>query len=313
VYVEPVIEDGGYKFTVNVGKPKDAETAKNGTKLSRGANFRCLMSGTPIASDYIKAEGKAGRMGVRLMAIAAEGERERVYLRPSEAMEAVARQAESAWKPDVVISGSTQYLGVKPYGMEQYSQLFTDRQLVALSTFSNLVHDVLDHVKRDALAAGLHDEGKALASGGIGTNAYGDAVVAILALAVDKAADYWSTVCFWHNGAAHQKIVNTFSRQAIAMSWDFAEGNPFSRSSGHFLRFVSLIAEVLDFAVPARPPGRAEQEEATQLLSGSSSVISTDPPYFDNVPYADLSDFFYVWLRHTLGADQPPAREYRTS
>ena len=100
-YVEPVIEDGGYRFTVKVGKPKDAEAAKNGTKLSRGANFRCLMSGTPIAGDYIKAEGKAGRMGARLMAIVAEGERGRVYLAPTPEMEAVARKAKPEWKPEV--------------------------------------------------------------------------------------------------------------------------------------------------------------------------------------------------------------------
>ncbi len=125
-YVEPVIEDGGYRFTVKVGKPKDAESAKSGTKLAR-ANFRCLLSGVPISGVYIKAEGKAGRMGARLMAIVAEGDRGRIYLPPTEAMEAVALQAKPEWKPDVVISGSTQYLGVKPYEIEQFSQLFTDR------------------------------------------------------------------------------------------------------------------------------------------------------------------------------------------
>ena len=299
-FVEPIIEDGGYTFRVNVGKPKNAEAAKNGTKLSRGANFQCVVSGTPIAGDYIKAEGKAGRMGARLMAVAAEGERERVYLSPTVVMEAIARTANPEWKPDVVISGSTQYLGVKPYGMEEFAQLFTDRQLVALTTLANLVLEVREMVTRDGLAAGRADDGTPLEPGGKGATAYGDAVQAILALAVDKSADYWSTVCFWHNGAAHQKIVNTFSRQAIAMSWDFAEGNPFSTSSGHFLRFVSLICEVLDFAVPANPLGHAAQHDATRPHSVSSVVVSTDPPYFDNVPYADLSDFFYVWLRRSL-------------
>ena len=137
-----MIEGGGYRFTVRVGKPKDAEVAKNGTKLSRGANFQCLMSGTPIAGDYIKAEGKRGQMGARLMAIVVEGKGGRVYLPPTGAMEAVALQARPGWKPDVGISGSTQYIGVKPYGMEQFSQLFTDRQLVALTTYSDLVQEV---------------------------------------------------------------------------------------------------------------------------------------------------------------------------
>ncbi|HVZ33148.1 MAG TPA: DUF1156 domain-containing protein, partial [Polyangiaceae bacterium] len=127
-YVEPVIENGGYRFTVKVGKPKNGERAKRGTKLARGANFECVMSSTPISGDYIKAEGKAGRMGARMMAIVAEGERGRVYLAPTPEHEAAARKAKPEWKPEVTISGSTQYLGVKPYGMDRFDQLFTDRQ-----------------------------------------------------------------------------------------------------------------------------------------------------------------------------------------
>jgi putative DNA methylase len=149
-YVEPVIESGGYRFSVKVGKPKDAETAKNGTKLARGANFQCVMSGTPIAGDYIKAEGKGGRMGARSIAIVAESDRGRVYLSPTATIETVAQQARPEWKPEATISGSTQYLGVKPYGMEQSSQLFTDRKLVALTTFSDLVLEAREQVKRDA-------------------------------------------------------------------------------------------------------------------------------------------------------------------
>ena len=151
-YVEPVIENGGYRFTVKVGKPKDAEAAKNGTKLSRGANFRCLMSGTPIAGDYIKAEGKAGRMGARLMAIVAEGERGRVYLPPTPEMEAVARAGEAG----VEAGGRDAPAGAQDfacgnYGMTTWSDLFTPRQLVALTTFSDLVQEARERVQRDAL------------------------------------------------------------------------------------------------------------------------------------------------------------------
>src|SRR2546427_8347475 len=103
-YVEPVIEGGGYRFTAKMGKPRATETTKNGTKLSRGANFQCLMSGTPIASEHIYTEANAGRMGARLMAIVAEGEPGRVYLPPTEEMEAVARQAKPECKPDVAMT-----------------------------------------------------------------------------------------------------------------------------------------------------------------------------------------------------------------
>jgi len=282
---------------VKVGKPKDAEEAKKGTKLGRGANFRCLMSGAPVTGDYIKAEGKAGRMGARLMAIVAEGERGRIYLPPIEAMELVARQAKPEWKPDLMISGSTQYLGVKPYGMEQFSQLFTNRQLVALTTFSDLVQEASERVKSDALAAGLPDDRKPLDADGTGATAYAETVAMYLALAQDKVVDRGSTVCGWDNG--FQKIANTFGRQAISMRWDFAEANSFSGSTGSIEGAVDFTAKAIE-TLPTLNAGECSQQDATVQAISADRIVSTDPPYFDNVPYADLSDFFYVWLRRAI-------------
>jgi len=296
-YVEPVIENGSYRFSVKVGKPKDAERAKNGTKLSRGANFQCLMSATPIAGDYIKAEGKDGRIGARLMAIVAEGDRGRVYLAPTPEHEAAALKAKPEWKPDVTISGSTQYLGVKPYGMDRFDQLFTNRQLVALTTLSDLVQEARARVKRDALAACLPDDCKPIRDGGTGVNGYADAVGVYLAFSVDKAADYWSVICTWHS--SKELIRNTFGRQAIPMTWDYVETNIFSDSSGNVSSGIEWAQKALCI-FPSAPPGFALQGDAqTQRLS-AGKVVSTDPPYYDNVPYADLSDFFYIWLRRSL-------------
>ncbi len=294
-YVEPVIENGSYRFTVKVGKPKDPEAAKNGTKLAR-ANFVCLMSGAPIAGDYLKSEGKAGRLGVRMMAIIAEGDRGRVYLPPTEGIEAVARQAKPDWKPDLVICGSTQYIGVKPYGMEQFAALFTPRQLVTLTTFSDLVQEARERVKRDALAAGLPHDGKPIVGGGTGAGGYADAVGTYLGLGVGRSANYWSTQTPWGGDF----IVQTFGRQAIQMVWDHAEGNPFSRSTGNWTGALEWIEKVIGNALPASQHGAAEQDDAQTQTMSRSKVISTDPPYYDNVPYADLSDFFYVWLRRSL-------------
>jgi len=151
-YVEPVIENGSYRFTVKVGEPKDAEAAKNGTKLARGANFKCLMSGTPMAGDYIKAEGRAGRMGARLMAIVAEGERGRVYLAPMPEHEAVVREAKPGWKPENDLVGKCRDQ-LPLYGMNTFADLFTPRQLVALTTFSDLAQEARERVKQDAVAA----------------------------------------------------------------------------------------------------------------------------------------------------------------
>lgn len=217
-YIKPVIDTDGYGFKIEMGIPKDAKTARDGTKLSRGANFKCVMSGTPITGDYIKAEGKAGRMGVRLMAIVTEGERGRIYLPPTEPMERIAQQAKPEWRPDVAISGSTQYLGVKPYGMEQFSQLFTDRQLVTLTTFSDLVQEARRRVELDALDAGLADDKMSLTYGGCGATAYADAVTTFLAFGVDRIANYCSSVCTWHSGIKYETVTSTFGRQAIPMT-----------------------------------------------------------------------------------------------
>ena len=297
-YVEPVIEDGGYRFTVMVGKAKDAEGAKNGTKLSRGANFECLMSGTPIAGDYIKAEGKAGRMGARLMAIVAEGDRGRVYLAPTPEHEAAALAAKPEWKPEVTISGSTQYLGVKPYGIDRFDQLFTDRQLVALTTFSDLVQEARERVQRDALAAGLPDDKKRLREGGSDARAYAEAIGVYLGLSASRAADAWSTVVSWRNGVEATR--GTFGRQALPMVWDYAEACPFSDSCGNWLGACLEWVSKAVTSVPATREGSASQADAAVQEVSEGKVVSTDPPYFDNVPYADLSDFFYAWLRRSL-------------
>jgi putative DNA methylase len=298
VYVEPVIEGRNYSLTVQIGKPKGAEAAKNGTKLARGANFRCLMSGTPIAGDYIKAEGKGGRMGVRLLAVIAEAVRGRVYLPPTEAMEASARQAKPSWRPESVISGSTQYLGVKPYGMDRFDQLYTDRQLVALATFSDLIQEARQRVACDATALGQPEDRKPYAAGGIGSTAYSEAVSVYLACALSRLASYNNTICHWNMRGG--SVGQIFSRQAIAMSWDYIEVHPLEKMSGNWAGGVEWVADVLSELAVETARGTAQQADATRQDLSAGKVVSTDPPYYDNVPYADLSDFFYVWLRHSM-------------
>lgn len=295
-YVEPVIENSGYRFTVKVGKPKNAEAAKLGTTAGKRAAFRCLMSGVPITYDYIRAEGQAGRMGARLMAIVAEGERGRVYLAPTAEHEAVAHKARPEWKPDTPLHGKCR-VNVSNYGFDIYGDLFTPRQLVALTTFSDLVQEARGRVKQDAIKAGLPDDGKALRDGGSGAAAYADAVGVYLAFAIDKVADRNSTVCAWASLREHAR--NTFGRQAIPMVWDFAESNPLSDSSGNFDGgIVSIVAGI--GSLISIEPGYAGQFDAQSQEVSAAKVLSTDPPYYDNIGYADLSDFFYVWLRRSL-------------
>jgi putative DNA methylase len=298
-YVEPVIEGGSYRFTVKVGKPKNSEASKKGTKLAR-ANFVCLMSGTPISGDYIKTEAMAGRMGSRMIAIAVDGGRGRFYIAPTTEQEEATRHAQPNWVPDIEISGTTQYLGIKPYGMEQFAELFTARQLVALATFSDLVSEARKKVSLDAQKAGLSVDGKQLDEGGNNANAYADAVSVYLACACDYAANYWSSLATPADGF----IRGTYAMQALQMSWDYAEAPPFGSTSGNWLAGIEWIAKAMS-SLPARPRGQVIQSNAATQDISASKIVSTDPPYYDNVPYADLSDYFYVWLRRTLRATFP--------
>jgi putative DNA methylase len=303
-YVEPVIEGDSYRFTVKMGKPKDAEGAKNGTKLAR-ANFRCVMSGSPISGDYIKAEGQAGRMGARLIAIVAEGERGRIYLAPTREMETVARQAEPMWRPagDVParLTGGT----CVPYGLKEWGDLFTPRQLVALTTFSDLVQEAREQMKGDALTAGLPNDGRSIDEGGSGATAYAEAVAVYLAFAISRLADYNSSIATWKPSG--EQVMQTYKRQAIPMTWDFPESNVLGTSAICWKNAIKYTADNLIVAGESwtAEQGYAFQTDASQQSASSEKIISTDPPYYDNISYADLSDFFYVWLRRSLKAILP--------
>ena len=292
-YVEPVIEGREYRFAVKVGTPPDAAAAKAGTKLSRGANFRCLMSGTPIAPDYIYAEGKATRIGARLMGIVAEGDRGRVYVAPIEEHESAAREAHLDWKPAISMPDNPRWFSPPFYGLNTFGDLFTHRQLAALNSFSDLVTEARDRVRRDAIAVGLQDDGRPLRDGGTGATAYAEAVAVYLAFAVDYAANYWSTIATPAEGF----IRGTFARQALPMTWDYAEAPPFGNTSGNWEGGIEWISKALA-TMPAAGLGASTQMDAVNLCA-KMTIVSTDPPYYDNIGYADLSDFFYVWLRRS--------------
>jgi putative DNA methylase len=298
-YVEPVIEDGGYRFTVKVGKPRDADAAKRGTKSgSSGSSFLCLMSGTPMPFEYLRAEAKAGRIAARLMAIVAEGERRRVYLAPTPEMEAIALNAKPTDVPETDLPMKALGFRVQEYGMTRWRDLFTSRQLVSLTTFSDLVQEAQQRVWRDALAAGLPDDGKPLNDGGTGAIAYAEAVATYLAFADDKTAEYGCTIVPWYTKEDRPK--GLFARQAIPMVWDYAEVNPLGDIGGTLSASVTIVAGALAGCSANGSAGTVMQADAVRTDLASGTVVSTDPPYYDNIGYADLSDFFYVWLRRSL-------------
>ncbi len=298
-YVEPVIEGRGYRFVVKVGTPEDAGAAKTGTKSGgSGKPFLCLVSGTPMPFDYLRAEAKAGRMGARLMAIVAKGDRGRVYLSPTPEHELVLQYAEPNWRPTTDLPKRALGFRVQEYGMTRWADLFTPRQLVALTTFSDLVAEAMERVRRDAANAGLPNDERPLRDGGAGATAYAEAVGVYLAFAASRASDSWSTIVSWRNGVEATR--GTFARQALPMVWDYAEANPLSNSCGNWqgacLEWIHKVLAGLSANIPSFT---SQADAATQVIS-RNKVISTDPPYYDNIGYADLSDFFYVWLRRSL-------------
>ncbi len=291
VWAEPVIDRVTHSISYRIregGEPSYPRTVTRGSGI-------CIATGTPIIGDYIKSESRAGRMSSQMLAVVAEGRpRGRVYLPPQDQV----KPGAPPWRPEgrnpKKLTGGTVYV----YGLDEWWKLFTPRQLVALATFSDLLDEVRRVVEEDGRSAGLLEDGVRLRDGGTGVLAYADAVHTYLAFAVDRCTDYWSSLSSWSNSRA--TIRNTFGRQAIPMVWDFAEANPFSASSGNWSGQVAWIRKALA-AVPAQGVGEVRQGDATTRLGEvRSPVVATDPPYYDNISYADLSDFFYVWLRRNL-------------
>jgi putative DNA methylase len=275
VWVEPIVDrqNKRIRFEIRTGPGCPEGTVGRGGAV-------CLATGTPVPLSHIKAEGLAGRMGQQLMAIAAEGDGRRIFVPPTEIYESVALSVPTPGDvPNFDLARHPQYMGTPRYGLDEYADLFTSRQLVALTTFSDLVAEAREQL----VGSGASED-------------YADAVATYLAFAVSRSADYWSNLCTWRSDPKNLGIGHVFARQAIPMTWDFAEANPFSASSGSWsTRSQAAAVE----ALVAGPSGDVSQRDAA-TASMSEVVYSTDPPYYDNVPYADLADFFYPWLRRSL-------------
>lgn len=297
-WVEPVVTGDTYRFTVRMGKPP--EEARQGTKVSsRGANFRCLVSGAPITAAYVKECGLAGKMDAVLMAVVAEGVRGRVYLPPTQEQIEAATQAQTqpVWKPSALMPDNPRWFSPPLYGLTTFGDLFTPRQLVALTTFSDLVQEAIARCHSDARNAGMEDDPRGLEEGGTGAKAYAEAVGVYLGLAVDRQANRCSNLNFWDKKG--ENVQQVFARQAIAMTWDFIEGNPLSNSTGNFIGQIEYLTNNL-VSFPYLRQGYVFHNAAQYQKLSTTKIISTDPPYYDNIGYADLSDFFYVWLRRSL-------------
>lgn len=269
VFVNPIVNGDKIRFEICNGSD-----APEGTVNRNGA--RCLFCGANVPLEHVRAEGKAGRLSAQLMAIVAEGEHGRVYLAPDPEHEKIADVPKPDDYPDAPIPYAPRYLTTPPYGMENFFDLFTNRQLTALTTFSDLISEVKDQIIDDG-----------------GDKDYADALTVYLAFWISRMSNYNSSNCGWDSSWI--KIRNVFGRQAISMNWDFAEANPFTHSSSDFDSIVKSVKEL-----PAKVEGEVFRHSALEKFSLPPVMVSSDPPYYDNIGYANLSEFFYVWLRRPL-------------
>ncbi|WP_433315601.1 DUF1156 domain-containing protein [Micromonospora sp. CA-269861] len=306
-YIIPrIVPDGtepsGRRFAYAIGRGAASapERDRDGTVGRAGAT--CLACGTTAELSYIRSRGSGDGLGAQLMAVVAEGNRQRIYLPPSEEHIHAANVSAPLDTPQGDLAYMPRDIKAPLYGMRSFSHLFTNRQLVTLTCLSDLVVEARGRILADAMATGM-EPGDRLAEGGTGAAAYADAITIYLGLGISKASDYHNSLCAWRSDVKNEGIGHLFSRQAIPMVWDYCEANPLSKSSGNLLDQFSWIAKVLR-RVPAAPAAKVIQADASSR-DYRGGLISTDPPYYGNIIYSDLSDFFYVWLRRSLSDVYP--------
>ncbi|WP_276946693.1 DUF1156 domain-containing protein [Haematobacter massiliensis] len=299
VWLDPLVDKHAktISYRIRQGGTKDElAAAAMGTTAGKRQAFRCIMSDAALPYDHIRQAGRAGQMGQTLIAVVVEGKRGRIFVEPPAGQVDIAMSAKPEWRPDLRLPDNPRDFKTPNYGIETFGELFTDRQLVALNTFSDLVHEARAQIEADA-SANLSVDSTALRDGGKGAKAYAEAVSVYLAFGISRLADISNSLCVWSSSA--NQAVHLFGRQAIPMVWSFAETGLFSDMAGDYRTSMNSIVKVLLRFSPAAP-GVEYHADAQSTNYPPSAVISTDPPYYDNIGYADLSDFFYIWISATL-------------
>lgn len=302
-YVVPTVVDdaeapSGRRVEFMIGHDMRIAPTKTSDGTVANGMAICVVCGSTTPGRYLREQAQAVGLGRTLMAVVSAGNRRRVYTAPTAEQRAAAVVARPGKIPDQLVPTPNHDVDRLPmYGMPRWSDAFTNRQLVALTTFSDLVGEAREKVLKDAVAAGL-SSGTRLADGGTGAEAYADAVATYLGIVVSRLTDYQSSITTWASNPQMEILRNVFARQAIPMAWDFAEGNPFGPSSGTLEIMINAVAKAIDTLPNAAGANVIQADAASRDYS--DGVVSTDPPYYDNIGYSDLSDFFYVWLRQSL-------------
>lgn len=293
-YVVPAVVGG--KIEYSIGRdPKDAPDKDIDGTMHGRTGAVCVACRSAVPTQYIRNEGAAHRLGAHLLAVVAEGRRSRIYIEPTSEQIEASEVAAPDGVPSGALADNPRWFSPPAYGLTEFGDLFTNRQLTALTTFSDLVGEARERVLQDALAAGI-PEGERLEAGGTDAAAYADAVATYLGIGVSRTTDIGNSLATWSN--SRDQTRNLFSRQAVPMAWDFVEASPFARASGDLTVALESMSDVIG-RLPATGTAYVAQRDAASR-SFDDVLISTDPPYYDNIGYSDLSDFFYVWLRRSL-------------
>lgn len=299
-WAEPVNENGELHFHIHEGEcPKDKESNK---VSGNGARFRCPVCGEITTDEYIKKMGTSHELGAQMMAVVTNTGGKKSFFVPSETQKAAANVELPEEIPPGSIPTNAHWFSPPGFGITEYADLFTARQMRMLCTFSDLVRKAQDMAASAALASGMSETGGSLEAGGTGALAYGQAVGVYLAFVVNKMADYNSSVCSWRTAGGNLR--STFGRQAIPMVWTFAEGNPFSSVSGNFKTMLGSVAESVEH-LGCGSPAVVSQDNALTMEHPRNVMVCTELPYYRDIGYADLSDFFYIWLRRSLKETYP--------
>jgi len=297
-WLHPVVDRSAatYRFDIQSGAPSNRNQIRTGTKIGRGANFSCILTDQPIPDDHVKSEGQAGRLRFQLLAVVAKGNRGRLYLPTNDVQEQTAAIKRPDEGPQEELPYNSRYLNQPGYGMSRVSDLFTPRQLTAMIALAEQVRKSRAQIQSDALSVKLSQQE---------ADSYANTVISFLGLAVDRCTDFNNALCGW--SPSNQKVMHLFGRGAIPIIWDFAEANLLGESVGAWSTCCDYVAECIEaLATNVQPPGSATQvDAATGVRAQHNLLISTDPPYYDNIPYAAISDFFYVWLRRSIGDLHP--------
>ena len=295
IFFKPLINKNSIEYEVKKGIP-----SLKSTKVSRGANFKCLYCGELLNEKYVKQQSIKKKINWKLMGLVCKNKGGKVYYPAKDEDKQLALKAIPKWVPEEEMNPHTSTLvSGRGYGIKYWKELFINRQLLALTTIADIIGKITEQIEKDAESIIKTSENKSLSEGGFGPKAYAEAITTYLTFSFDKLTDWYTVNCNWIpriEGVGH-----TFSKQAIPISWDFIEINPFSTSVGNFLNHVSWVSKVIE-DLPEKPQGKVINMDSSSSLNfgNENFLISTDPPYYDNISYADLSDFFYIWMRKIL-------------